>query len=73
MDELTKLVSERTGIPADKAKMAVTTVVGFLKGKLPPPLAAQLDNFMPGNKQGLSAESGELGSIASGIGNMFGK
>ncbi|MEO7217127.1 MAG: DUF2267 domain-containing protein [Gemmatimonadaceae bacterium] len=72
MDELTNLVSERTGIPADKAKMAVTTVLGFLKEKLPAPIAAQLESFMSGNGAGLSAVSGAADSVGKGIESMFG-
>ena len=33
MDELVKLVVERTGLPEAQAKQAVETVIGFLKGK----------------------------------------
>lgn len=72
MDELTNLVSERTGIPADKAKMAVTTVMGFLKEKLPAPIAAQLDSFVSGNGPDLSSVSGAAGTAGKGIESMFG-
>ena len=34
MDQLLKLVVKKTGLPEDKAKVAVETVVGFLKKKL---------------------------------------
>ena len=37
MDELIKLVSQKTGLSAEMAKTAVETVVGFLKDKLPVP------------------------------------
>jgi nucleoid DNA-binding protein len=35
MDELVKLVSKKTGIPEAQAKIAVETVMDFLKKKLP--------------------------------------
>ncbi len=35
MDELINLVAEKAGLPKDKAKIAVETVVGFLDDKLP--------------------------------------
>jgi hypothetical protein len=48
MDELIKLVSQKTGLPQDKAKIAVDTVVNFLKTKLPPGIAGQLDAVLKG-------------------------
>ncbi len=50
MDELIKLVSQKTGLPQDKAKVAVDTVVNFLKQKLPPAIAGQLDAVLAGGK-----------------------
>ena len=46
MDELIKLVTERTGLPDDKAKMAVETIVGFLKQRLPTTVAEQLNTCL---------------------------
>ncbi|HEY3345054.1 MAG TPA: hypothetical protein VGJ97_09010 [Anaerolineaceae bacterium] len=55
MEELVKLVSRKIGIPEDQAKLAVETVVGFLKQKLPAPIAGQIDAALsnPGITQGL--------------------
>jgi len=50
MDELVKLVAQKTGMPQDKAKVAVDTVINFLKKKLPPTIAGQLDTIMAGGK-----------------------
>lgn len=50
MEELIKLVSQKTGLPQDKAKVAVDTVLNFLKKKLPPSLAGQLDAILAGGK-----------------------
>jgi nucleoid DNA-binding protein len=36
MDDLIKLVAEKTGISPEQAKTAVETVMGFVKEKLPP-------------------------------------
>ena len=41
MDELIKLVTDKVGIPAEKAQLTVETVLGFLKDKLPPPARAR--------------------------------
>jgi hypothetical protein len=71
MEELIKLVSQKTGLSAEHSKMAVDTVVGFLKQKLPAPIASQLDGVLNGGgvASAVSALSGGLG----GLGDMFGK
>lgn len=73
MEELIKLVSEKTGLPPQAAKLAVETVVQFLKAKLPGPIASQLDSVVAGG--GVSAEGalGQVGDLAKGLGGMFGK
>jgi hypothetical protein len=48
MEELIKLVSQRTGLPQDKAKVAVDTVINFIKKQLPPSIAGQLDTILAG-------------------------
>ncbi len=63
MDELINLVAQKTGMPQDKAKVAVETVLNFLKQKLPAPIAGQID----------AAVSGNPGDIAKNLGGMFGK
>ena len=65
MDELIKQVSQRTGLPADQARQAAEAVIGFLKERLPGPLASQLDSVVSGG-------GNALGNIASGLGGMFG-
>ena len=50
MDELVKLVSKKAGIPEAQAKVAVETVVKFLKQKLPAPMAGQVDTLLAGGK-----------------------
>jgi hypothetical protein len=72
MDELINLVSQRTGIPADKAQMAIQTVLGFVKEKLPAPMAAQLDSLVAGGSDGASNSIGDIGSMAKGLGGLFG-
>ena len=64
MDELIKLVSQKTGIPQDKAKVAVETVINFLKKKLPAPIAGQLDTILAG---------GNLpNNLTQGLGDLLG-
>ena len=48
MDELVKLVSQKTSLSEEMAKTAVETVVSFLKEKLPAPIAGQIDSVLGG-------------------------
>ncbi len=66
MDEMIKLVTERVGIPADKAKLAVDTVLGFVKSKLPAPIAGQIDAALAGGTD-------KFAGVAQGVAGMFGK
>ena len=61
LDELTKLVAQKTGISQEQAKTAVTTVLGFLKEKLPAPIGGQIDTLLSGQTPDLSALGGLLG------------
>ena len=70
MDELIKRVTEKTGISADQARSAVDTVMGFLKEKLPAPIAGQIDNLMSGAGGGVT---GTVGDMAAKVGGLFGK
>ena len=63
MEELVKLVSQKTGISPDQARLAVETVLGFLKQKLPAPVAAQIDSLLAG---------GHMPDLGKGIGGLFG-
>jgi len=64
MEELINLVSQKTGLSKDKAKVAVDTVVNFLKKKLPPAIAGQLDAILAGGKL--------PGDITKGLGGLLG-
>lgn len=46
MNPLTQLVSQKTGLDEGKARMAVETVVGYFKEKLPPALSGQIDSVL---------------------------
>ncbi len=72
MDELVKLVQEKTGLGEAQAKQAVETVVGFLKEKLPAPIAGQVDAVLAND-----AMMGQAGDMlkkgAEGLGGLLGK
>jgi hypothetical protein len=65
MEELVKLVSNKTGLSEDKAQKAVEVVVGYIKDKLPAPIAGQIDGLLAG---GVDASD-----IAGAVGGLFGK
>jgi hypothetical protein len=63
--ELVKLVSSKTGLNEEMATLAVDTVIGFLKQKLPAELSGQLDSLLSGQE----SSSGILGAVKG----LFGK
>jgi hypothetical protein len=65
MDELARLVAQKTGISEEQARMAVTMIVNFLKERLPAPIAAQVDGVL-GN-----AANGQ--GVIKGLEGFFGK
>ena len=46
MKELINTIVQKTGISEENAQKAVQVMLGFLKTKLPPPVAGQLDSFL---------------------------
>ena len=75
MEELIKQVSQKTGISEDQARTAVSTVINFLKDKLPAPIAGQLDNFIGGSASAAGAAAdgatGTVNDIAGQLGDLF--
>jgi len=65
MDEVVKMVAEKTGLSEEMARTAVETVLDHLKDKLPAPIAGQLDNLLDGDGEG-------VGGLAQGLGGLFG-
>ena len=49
MKELINIIVQKTGISQENAQKSVQVTLGFLKTKLPAPLAAQLDSFLIAN------------------------
>jgi len=60
MEELVKLVSEKTGLNEEMSEMAVNLVLDYVKKKLPKPVAAQVDAVLGG------------GDALDAIGGLFG-
>ena len=73
MDEIIAAVSQRTGLPPDKARAAVEAVMSHLKGRLPPAIASHLDQIVAGAGTGSAGGGGGLGGLAGELGGLFGK
>ena len=69
MDKIVNLVAEKAGISAGQAEIAVNTVAGFLKDKMPPAMATQVDNYLRGEE----GDGGGIAGAAGKLGGMFGK
>lgn len=76
MDELVQQISERSGIPHDKAQMAARAAIEFLDGRLPAPVGGNLHRLIgDGGAAGGQPGAGgmpDLGKLAGGLGGMFG-
>ena len=70
MEEIVKLVVEKTGLSEAHARLAVETVLGFLKTKLPEPLAGQLEGLL-GSSGGAANPLGQAGELVKGLGGLF--
>lgn len=68
MNEVVKMITEKTGLSEDMAEVAVDLVIDYLKDKLPDPIAGQLDTVMSGGELG-----GSAADLAKGLGGLLGK
>ena len=69
MDELIKQVTAKAGISEEQARTAVSTVLDFVKTRLPAPIAEQIENAISGEGGGIG---GTIGGLASKVGGMLG-
>ena len=69
MDELFNLVVQKTGLPPEVAKIAVQTVLDYMKQKRPPSVAGQIDALA-----GVSGDSSGPADVAKNVlGGILGK
>lgn len=77
MQDLVKLLMEKTNISEETAKMAIQVVAGFTKEKLPEPVGGMVQTFLQtGEMPDFSSLAGNLGgasNLLSGLGSMLGK
>lgn len=63
MDDLVELVANKAKIDEKSAKIAIDTVLDFIKDRLPEPYASQLDNIVEGD---------QAGDTLKGLGGLLG-
>ena len=68
IDELVNRVSEKTGLSEEQSRQAAETVIGFLKERLPEPIAGQIDKYVSGE----GGDGGIADSVSGLAGGMFG-
>jgi hypothetical protein len=67
MDDLIKMVTDKVGIPQDKARSAVELIVSQLKSRLPGGLGGQIESALSGG-----GAAGGLGGMMGGAGSQGG-
>lgn len=67
MDELIKQVMKKAGISEKQAQQAIETTLGFVKDKLPAPVASQVEAVLTGG------EAPDLGDVGKALGGLLGK
>lgn len=76
MKEIIDQVVAKVGISPEQAQGSVATVMDFLKGKLPGPIADQLDKFVGGDEEGAEGEEGDgnpLDAAKDAVSGFFNK
>lgn len=69
MDQIIKMITDKTGISEEHAATAVQVVTDFLKEKLPAGMGNQVDGLLKGDTSNL----GDLaGGLKDKLGGMFG-
>lgn len=66
---LVDLIREKTGVSAEQAQQAIDVVIGFLKEKLPEPIAGQVDQVLKGD---VSALAEQIDAAKAMLGGLFG-
>ena len=69
MNELISELTSKVGLSPQQARQAAETVLGFVKSRLPGPIASQVDSVIGGKAGG----GGAVGDIEKDIGGMFGR
>ncbi|MGQ9804699.1 MAG: DUF2267 domain-containing protein [Chlorobiales bacterium] len=77
MQDLVKLLMEKTNISEETAKLAIQVVAGFTKEKLPEPVGGMVGTFLQTGQMpdlsNLANTLGSAGNLLGGFGSMLGK
>lgn len=68
MDDMVNKVAEKTGVAPDTVQKVLATAMDFIKQKLPPQLAGQMDQFMSG-QGGAGGGGNPLGNLGGLLGS----
>jgi hypothetical protein len=60
MNELINLIVQKTGISQENAQKAAQAAIDFVKSKLPPAIAGQVDAVLAGDMSGIAGQAGEM-------------
>ena len=73
MDQLVAMITEKTGLSADKAQEVIGMVIGFVSDKLPAPIANQVKGLIDGDGNGGGGGGGgAMDSVKKGLGGLLG-
>jgi len=67
MDEIVKIVMEKTGLGEEQAAKAVEAVLEYVKDQVSEPFDSMIDSFMKGE-----SSLGDIGGLAGGLGSLGG-
>ena len=70
MNELINIIVQKTGISQEQAQKAAQAAIAFIKGKLPAPIASQVDAVLAGDMSGVAGQAGEM--LKGKMGGAFG-
>jgi uncharacterized protein (DUF2267 family) len=70
MDQLINQIVQRTGISQDQAQKAVEVVLNFAKGRLPAPIASQLESALTGQSGGMGGMANQMQQGMGGMANQ---
>lgn len=73
MNELIQLVQQKTGLSQDMAQKVVETIAGYLKAKLPEPMASGLDSLLGGGADTAAAAGDAAAGATADAGGVMDK
>ncbi len=60
MQQLIDIIVQKTGISQENAQKAAQAAIDFIKGKLPPAVASQVDAVLAGDMSGVAGQTGDM-------------